>query len=179
MSWRSERTPNRGTGKKKKLAQGDSSALRGVARALRCSKLRVLREHAGAALCCLVGSMLVLCAVLARRLWRCAASRGEWRAARAAPRVARTAPESALDEPAGARGGGAVVIIITTVGCCGHVNPARVVSQPTVGTYPLPRRQPRSPPRTASSSPPTALSPAASFPAALSVTASALANSFL
>ena len=49
--------------------------------------------HAGAALCCLVGSMLVLCAVFARRLWRCTASRGEWREARAAPRVARTAPE--------------------------------------------------------------------------------------
>ena len=46
--------------------------------------------------------MLVLCAVFARRLWRCAASRGEWREARAAPRVARMAPESALDEPAGA-----------------------------------------------------------------------------
>ena len=58
--------------------------------------------HAGAALCCLVGSMLVLCAVFARRLWRCTASRGEWREARTAPRVARTAPESALDEPAGA-----------------------------------------------------------------------------
>ena len=58
--------------------------------------------HAGAALCCLVGSMLVLCAVFARRLWRCTASRGEWREARAAPRVARMAPESALDEPAGA-----------------------------------------------------------------------------
>ena len=58
--------------------------------------------HAGAALCCLVGSMLVLCAVFARRLWRCTASRGEWREARAAPRVARTEPENALDEPAGA-----------------------------------------------------------------------------
>ena len=58
--------------------------------------------HAGAALCCLVSSMLVVCAVFARRLWRCTASRGEWREARAAPRVARTAPESALDEPAGA-----------------------------------------------------------------------------
>ena len=58
--------------------------------------------HAGAALCCLAGSMLVLCAVFARRLWRCAASRGEWREARAAPRVARTEPGSALDEPAGA-----------------------------------------------------------------------------
>ena len=46
--------------------------------------------------------MLVLCAVFARRLWRCAASRGEWREARAAPRVARTEPENALDEPAGA-----------------------------------------------------------------------------
>ena len=46
--------------------------------------------------------MLVLCAVFARRLWRCTASRGEWREARAAPRVARTEPESALDEPAGA-----------------------------------------------------------------------------
>ena len=58
--------------------------------------------HAGAALCCLAGSMLVLCAVFARRLWRCGAGRGEWREARAAPRVARMAPESALDEPAGA-----------------------------------------------------------------------------
>ena len=58
--------------------------------------------HAGAALCCLVGSMLVLCAVFARRLWRCTACRGEWREARAAPHVARTAPENALDEPAGA-----------------------------------------------------------------------------
>ena len=46
--------------------------------------------------------MLVLCAAFARRLWRCAASRGEWREARAAPRVARMAPASALDEPAGA-----------------------------------------------------------------------------
>jgi len=46
--------------------------------------------------------MLVLCAVFARRLWRCGAGRGEWREARAAPRVARTEPESALDEPAGA-----------------------------------------------------------------------------
>ena len=60
------------------------------------------KPDAGAALCCLVSSLLVLCAVLARRLWRCTACRGEWRAARAAPRVARTAPESALDEPAGA-----------------------------------------------------------------------------
>ena len=58
--------------------------------------------QAGAALCCLVSSMLVLCAVFARRLWRCPASHGEWRAACAAPRVARTAPESALDGPAGA-----------------------------------------------------------------------------
>ena len=57
-------------------------------------------QHSG--LCCLVSSLLVVCAVFARRLWRCTASRGEWRAARAAPRVARTAPESALDEPAGA-----------------------------------------------------------------------------
>ena len=46
--------------------------------------------------------MLVLCAVFARRLWRCTASRGARRVARTAPRVARTAPESALDEPAGA-----------------------------------------------------------------------------
>ena len=46
--------------------------------------------------------MLVLCAVFARRLWRCTACRGEWREAREAPRVARTAPENALDEPAGA-----------------------------------------------------------------------------
>ena len=46
--------------------------------------------------------MLVLCAVFARRLWRCTASRGEWREAREAPRVARMAPERALDEPAGA-----------------------------------------------------------------------------
>ena len=47
--------------------------------------------------------MLVLCAVFARRLWRCTASRGEWRAARAAPRVARTAPESALPKLASAQ----------------------------------------------------------------------------
>ena len=56
--------------------------------------------HAGAALCYMASSMLVLRAVLARRLWHCTACRGEWRAARAAPRVARTAPESALDGPA-------------------------------------------------------------------------------
>ena len=114
--------------------------MRGVARALRCAKLRVLREHpvssfgkcappaaggrpcrrspapwtgrgggaaapqrplhAGAALCCLVGSMLVLCATFSRLQWRCTASHGEWHAACAAPRLARTAPESALDGPA-------------------------------------------------------------------------------
>ena len=45
MSWRSERTPNRELEKRKKLTEGDSSALRGVARALRCTTLRVLREH--------------------------------------------------------------------------------------------------------------------------------------
>ena len=56
--------------------------------------------HAGAALCCLVGSMLVLCATFSRLQWRCTASHGEWHAACAAPRLARTAPESALDGPA-------------------------------------------------------------------------------
>ena len=56
--------------------------------------------HAGAALCCLVSSMLVLCATFSRLQWRCTASHGEWHAACAAPRLARTAPESALDEPA-------------------------------------------------------------------------------
>ena len=58
--------------------------------------------HAGAALCCLVGSMLVLCATFSRLQWRCTASHGEWHAACAAPRLAQTAPEIALDEPAGA-----------------------------------------------------------------------------
>ena len=58
--------------------------------------------QAGAALCCLVGSLLDLCATFSRLQWRCTASHGEWHAACAAPRLARTAPESALDGPAGA-----------------------------------------------------------------------------
>ena len=44
--------------------------------------------------------MLVLCATFSRLQWRCTASHGEWHAACAAPRLARTAPESALDGPA-------------------------------------------------------------------------------
>ena len=56
--------------------------------------------QAGAALCCLASSLLDLCATFSRLQWRCTASHGEWHAACAAPRLARTAPESALDGPA-------------------------------------------------------------------------------
>ena len=43
-----------------------------------------------------MSSLLVLCAALARLQWHCTACHGEWRAARASPRVAREAREARL-----------------------------------------------------------------------------------
>ncbi len=59
---------------------------------------------AGAAMCCLVSSLLVLCAALTRLQWHCTACHGEWRAARASPRVAREAREARLSVNPAAHG---------------------------------------------------------------------------